>query len=742
MHVSFDKDLPDLDRFHHPRFEEGSGISDFDEIQNLLRTLRLSMQNESRAMALAKITCHIFDNAAIEVRPCDPFGVNIAGWEPDCVRYPWRMMQSVIRDWEMELYETEEGKEMLALCEDFRNSGAGWCYPDNCHSKPNWEDILALGLPGLRERVAHYRDEWIEKGEYDEEKRDFYESVLLVYDGFIRLLGRFADLTEKKLDESPKMPDLLRALRSLATGAPKDLYEVMLLTFLYALIQEYIMGIQARTLGNIDTLWRPYYERALADGTMTRDEVKELLKYFFMQYEMEANRNNQPVHFGGTDGEGGDLTNDLTFLMLEAYGELSIISPKVQIAVAESTPDALIAKCCDLIRTGHSSIVFANEEVGRASQKHLTSNSEDTKYLCLSGCYNFSMKDNVQPESVGLNLVKGIELAFYNGFDPNSGIAIGKKTGELSELSTFEDFYNAYLAQTLHLLDHSFTISDYYDRNFLHMSPAPLLSANYESSVKAGKDVYYNGSKYHNTVITVSCIGTTVDSLYAVKKYVYEQKAVTLSALRDILATNWEGHEALRETIANDKEKYGNNLDRVDAIAVDVMKKISDYIHSKKNWLGQSYATDGEGIDHGIRFGAQAGATPNGRYAGDQFSKNLQASFGCDRRGLLAYLASVTKIDAEDFPNGAPIDFALHPSAAEGDEGLATMVSLVRNTFRKGGSAIQCNVYSAEQLRDAQAHPENYKGLQVRLCGWSQYFNKLTRDEQEMLIRQIEMVPQ
>ena len=738
MHLNFEKDLPDLNRFKYPRYEENSGLTDFDEIQEKLEEMRVALRGEDRGKAIVAMTKFIFEKAAIEVRECDPFGVNIAGWEPGCERYPWRIMQKVILQWEQEIYESDEGRRAGELRQALRRTGAGWAYPDNCHSKPNWDDIFALGLPGIIDRAKKYRDEWIARGEYSEEKRSFYESVIEVYEAFIVLIGRFADCADKKAARSPKMADLRDALRSIASGAPQNLYEVMLLTFVYSLVQEYVMGIQARTLGHIDTLWRPYYERALADGSMTRAEVKELLKYFFMQYEMEANRNNQPIALAGTDGCGRDLTNELSYLMMEAYGELSIISPKVQIAVAESTPDEFLKLCCDLIRKGHSSIVFVNEEAGRAGQKFFSADPEDAKMLSLSGCYNFSLKENVQPESVGINFAKGVELVLYGGRDPGTGIELGVKTPDLSELDTFEKFYAAYMEQNLHIVDVAVEVSDFYDRNFVKISPAPMLSGNFDSAVRQGKDVYFNGAKYHNTVITVSCIASAVDSLYAVKKYVYDEGRLTLAELRDVLAANWSGHEELRCEIARDGEKYGNNIDKVDAFAVEIMKKTAEHVYAKRTPLGQSYAMDGEGIDHGITYGKKCGAYPDGRLAGDQFSKNLMPVFGCDRRGLLAYLNSVTKIDAEDYPNGAPIDFILHPTAVEGEEGLDVMLSLIRTTFKKGGSAAQCGVYSAELLRDAQEHPELYRGLQVRLCGWSQYFDKLTRDEQDMLIRQAE----
>ena len=265
-----------------------------------------------------------------------------------------------------------------------------------------------------------------------------------------------------------------------------------------------------------------------------------------------------------------------------------------------------------------------------------------------------------------------------------------------------------------------------------------MLSANFEHAIKQGKDVYFNGSKYHNTVITISCLATAVDSLFAVKKFVYDLGEITLAELKNALAANWVGYEALRERIAGDAEKYGNNLEGPDAIAADITKQVGEFILSHRTWLGHPYSPDAEGIVHGINYGKKTGATPDGRYAFDQLSKNLQSVFGCDRRGVLAYINSVTKIDAFLYPNGAPIDFVLHPTAVAGDEGLDVMVSLIRSTFKKGGAAIQGNVYSAELLRDAQKNPEKYKGLQVRLCGWNALFNNLKQVEKEEFITRSE----
>ena len=393
-----------------------------------------------------------------------------------------------------------------------------------------------------------------------------------------------------------------------------------------------------------------------------------------------------------------------------------------------------------MMRDGHTSIVFFYEEVGRDALRHLTDDEEDLNNLALSGCYNFSLLENAQAESAGLRFAKAIELALNNGVDPTTGLRVGPETGMAEEITDFDSFYRIFKTQMNRMIDDAVKIIAFYDTHQQFINPSLLLSANFENCVREAKDFLAGGSKYHNSVVTVSCLASAVDALYAVKKYVFDKKVITLAELRDALAANWNGYESLQFTIANDKEKYGNDIDAIDFIARDVMKQTAEYIMSKKTTTGHIYAADGEGITHGIWFGKRAGATPDGRMAGEQLSKNLQSVFGCDTSGVTAYIKSVTKIDATDYPNGAPIDFALHPTAVSGEDGLDVMVALVRTAFARGGSAVQGNIYDVKTLKAAQAEPEKYKGLQVRLCGWSQYFHKLTRDEQDMLIKQAEVI--
>ncbi len=731
----FERNFGEINIYDNPSYEPGTGIDTHEGLQKALMSLEARLDGCSHQTVKAEAMRLTMHDGAIALTPKSPFGVNIVGWLPTRKVFPYRMFDGIKQKWTADTYdESDYARELRQTRLLHISTGTGWSYPDVDHTKPNFEDILKLGIPGLLARSEVYRAKKISDGTYSEQDKVFYDSVKTVYDAVIHLFNRFADLCDKYNTEFA--PYIARALRSLATGAPTDLYEALLLTYLYQLIQEHLGGTQARSLGNVDMLWRPYYERDILQERLDRESAKVLIKYFYMQFQFQNHPNGQPIHFAGSMPDGSTCVSELSYVLLEAYGELNIVSPKVQIAIAENTPDEYIRAACDLLRTGHTSVVFCNEEVGKAAIRRYTDDEADINCPALSGCYNFSILDDAQPESAGFSLVKPVELAMNGGRDILTDKLVGFACTEPEDVITFEDFSALYKKQLTYIIDVITEIIDFYDERQLYLNPDPMLSACFDNSVREAKDFLYNGAKYHHSVVTMSCIASAVDSIWAVKKYVYDKKLLTLSEFRDILRANFEGHEDLLFTLKNDRVKFGNDIEDVDALAAEIMAFAADYIYSKKNTLGYRYARDSEGITRGIAYGQKSSASPDGRLAGEPFSKNLLPVFGMDRNGLTAYFNSVTKIDAVKLGNGAPIDFALHPTVVEGDNGLDIMLSIIRTVFAKGGSALQGNIYDTETLKAAQREPEKYEGLQVRLCGWSQYFNRLTKDEQDILIMQ------
>ena len=284
------------------------------------------------------------------------------------------------------------------------------------------------------------------------------------------------------------------------------------------------------------------------------------------------------------------------------------------------------------------------------------------------------------------------------------------------------------------MIDVSVTEVNTIESKYPKIFQSPILSGSYECCMKRGLDVYSGGADYNNSSISLFGIATFTDELLAIKRAVYIDKSVSLSELREILANNWQGNEALRNEIRGYEEKYGNGNPTADAFARDIIKFLSDNLNGRPNGRGGVYRLGLFSIDWIFSYGKALGASADGRYAGEPISKNLCASVGMDKKGVTGLIRSVLAQDHTLAPNGAVLDISLHPTSVSGEEGLEIMYSLLKLYFMGGGYAIQMNIVSRETLEAAQKEPEKYKNLQVRLCGWNVYFTDLEREVQNQLI--------
>ncbi len=707
----FDKERSKLDLYRNPNFEPGTGISDIKEIYKNVREFADTLEGESHPIIKAKCMEYILDNAAIEVNPLDWFGLNFCGWvirskslELGIDRHP---LYFLVERW---IVDPPQPPEVKAAIENVVETGTMAYGCDYHHSVPDWDSVIGLGFKGILERAEKYKNKHIEEGTLTPEKEDYYQSIDIVYNALIRILDRFYECAKKHINDDEKMPIMVECLGALRDGAPKTLYQYLMLTYLYHTFQEYLDYVQVRTLGNLDVDGYPFYKADLESGRLTKENAEELIRYFYEKFSQQGHQHGQPMYFGGFDENGDSLINELSYVMLEAFDKSCIVSPKLFIKVMPNTPDEFLKKALDMIRRGKNCIVFVNEELGCEMSRKLGRTEEETRRLVATGCNNFESRGNATtPEHVYVNLAKGIELAFNNGVDPISGAKMGCETGDVSEFKTFDDFRNAYLAQTDYLIDKALIISDFSDVLLEKTNPAPLYSGAMHESVKCGRDAYYNGAKYNNTNMFLSCHATVADSLMMVKKYVYDLKKYSIEELKKALLANWVGYEDMRDTLYNDTEKFGNDIESVDTIAVETIKHFSDKVMGRKNLRGGQYVANGESIWFSHRWADMCGATPDGRARGDLLSKNMSASIAQDRKGITAHIKSVTKIDATGLTHGCPFDYMLHPSAVKGEDGLNAMLGLLRVFMKRGGYGYQGNVQDAEILKDAQKHPKNIR---------------------------------
>ena len=740
----FEKDRDKLNLYLNPNFEPGSGIADRNAVVDGVLELLKSMEGEPHQLIKARAIEYVLDNAAIEVNPLDWFGFNFCGWytvaQADNAKIHRNIrgpLQVLCNYWEGELERTPE---FIDASENFAETGAGVFWPDYDHSVPDWDSVIGLGFTGLLKRVEDKHNEKIQNGTITPEQELYYTSVEIAYRAVLRICNRFLECAQKHINDDEKMPIMVECLENVCTSSPKTLYQYLTTTYFYHLFQEHVDRIQARTLGNLDVDGYPFYKADIEAGRLTKENAEELFRYFFEKYTNQGHTHAQPLYFGGFDENGDSLINELSYIMLDAYDKSCIVNPKLFVKVMPNTPDEFLKKALDMIRRGNNALVFINEELGCKISRKLGRTEEETRRLVGTGCNNFASRGKeTTPEHVYVNLAKGVELAFNNGVDFETGIRVGCETGDVKNFKTFEDFKNAYIAQTEKLIDKAFIISDFFDSHLLDINPALLYSGSMPDSVNSGKDAYFNGVKYTNTVMFLSCHATAADSLMMVKKYVYDKKKISIEGLYDALKNDWVGYEELRDEMLNDEEKFGNNIDTVDNLACEMLNHFTNKVTSRKNKRGGHFVVNGESIWWAHLWGDKCAATPDGRKRGDMLSKNMSATIGQDRKGITALIQSVTKIDATNLAYGCPFDYMLHPSAVKGEDGLNAMLGLLRTFMKRGGYGYQGNVQDADVLRDAQVHPEKYPNLQVRISGWSWYFTQMEKNFQDEFIRRAEM---
>ena len=258
--------------------------------------------------------------------------------------------------------------------------------------------------------------------------------------------------------------------------------------------------------------------------------------------------------------------------------------------------------------------------------------------------------------------------------------------------------------------------------------------------MRDGKNAIGNGMKYNLTVILQTGAGTAVDALAAVKEIVYEKREMTLAELGAVMAANWAGHDELRLRMRASRRKWGNNDPLANKLTHDLYHVFGEAVNGKPNSRDGTFFAAGHSIDYFVILGRGTGATPDGRKSGEEFSKNISPAPGADREGPTALIESIGAIDYHDIPCDIILDTTIHPTVVQGEKGLQAMRALVERYFAVGGCAIHFNVFSAEELRDAQAHPERYENLQVRVCGWNVRWNDLPRAQQDAYIRRAECV--
>lgn len=700
-------------------YRNGDGLIYLQEIINAIQENDEKNKDRSAMYRYARaMECYV-NTAALTFNPDNWFGFGICGY------YPGRRLAPVT-DLALEnsLHKKYiEGTEIQKISNELTLNGDitvayKWVFTDY-----NWTKFFELGFNGLKERADKYRIEKEKFEPLDSKTTEFYESIDIGFNAILKLLDRYIALTDNSKNE--KIVMMNNALKNLRCKPPCTLYEGLLFDYLFYYVGKNIEGIIPGGMGYLDSLCGSLYANDLKEGRLTREQAKELVKYFLLTWTYQRHGLGLPMGLGGSLANGQTAVNELTYIFLEAYDECNLLSPKMHILVSKNTPDQLLKKCADMYRRGHNSMVILNEEhLKEVWKKHFNVQDLEKHPVRSMGCFQLANEDMVScPLFTRINLPKVIDRLFED-------------ETVLAGIICFDDFKEAFLGKIKKLVNDCIKISEFNDSIVDGFSTGVIPSGTTEEALKQAKHYRAGGKKYNNTVIFIACPTTVFDSLIMVKKYVFDNKVVSLSGLKKALDADWVGYDDLHKSILADKDKFGNNIDWVDTISADIFSRIVNSTDNRKNRWGGKYNISIETIDWDVQFAKYVKATPDGRKAGEILSKGIVANRGQDRNGITAHIQSVSKLPLTDCIYSSPFEFVLHPTSVMGEDGLNSFVAMIRTCFELGAEGFEGNIIDVETMRKAQLEPEKFKTLQVRVCGWNLYFNDILKEQQEALIRQ------
>lgn len=585
------------------------------------------------------------------------------------------------------------------------------------------------------------------------------EAMAISCDAAILFAERHAELAEKMAAEEkdPKRKAELEKIASVCrwvpANAPRDMWEaIQMYWFVHLGTVTELNGWDSMNPGHIDQHLFPFYEKGVKDGTLTRDQAKELLCCLWIKF------NNQPappkvgitakesgtyndftnINIGGIDKDGNGVCNELSFMILEIQEELHELQPGLSIHIAHNTPDEFLHEGIKVIRQGHGYPSVFNPDTYVQELVRQGKSLEDAREGGCSGCIEVGAFGKEAYLLTGyLNNPKILEITLHNGIDPETGKKLGLETGDPREFKSYDELYEAWKKQMIYFVNMKLSVNNYIERMFSLYAPATFLSLFIDDCVKNGKDYYSGGARYNTQYIQCTGLGTITDSLSVYKKHVFEDKKFTMDQVITACDKNFEGEEKMRQFIINHTPFFGNDDDYADSIAVTVYNDLVKAIEGHPNTRGgKTYLNMLSTTCHNY-FGSVCGATANGRFAHFAISDGTSPAHGDDRMGPTAVIKSLGKLD-QTHSGGTLLNVRFIPALLRRDQDIAKFGELIREYFKLGGHHIQFNIVDTETLKEAQKNPDSFRDLLVRVAGYSDYFNDMTSQLQNEIIARTE----
>ncbi|HLP05786.1 MAG TPA: trans-4-hydroxy-L-proline dehydratase [Paludibacter sp.] len=649
---------------------------------------------------------------------------------------------------------------------------------------PEWKDAYAAGIftefmeqraPG--HTVAGYKifqkgmldimqdiDESMAKLDFvnDREaydKKEELKAMKIAANALIIFANRHADKldqlaeVEKDGNRKAELQEMARVCRRVPAHAPSTFHEVLQhYWFVHLGVVTELNPWDSFNPGRLDQHLNPFYQQEIAGGTLTKEWAVELLESFWVKF------NNHPsppkigvtaqesstytdfclINLGGVKPDGTDAVNEMSYILLDVIEEMRLLQPSSMVQLSRLNPDSFIDRAVKITKTGFGQPSIFNTDAIIQELLNQGKDVVDARNGGASGCVETGAFGTESYILCGyFNLPKILEVTLHNGFDTRTGKQIGLKTGEAATFSSYAQLLEAFKQQVEHFIRIKIIGNNTIEKIFMTHIPTPFLSLIIDDCVAQGKDYIQGGSRYNSNYIQGVGMGTMTDSLTALRKHVFEDKALTLPEFVKALTDNFEGHDELLYNLLYKTPKYGNDDEYADAQLVDVFNIYYEAVKGHLSPRGAEYRINLLPTTCHVYFGSVMHASTDGRKAGMPVSEGISPVQGSDRNGPTSVVKSAAKID-HLHTGGTLLNQKFSPGFFEDDTAIRKVSGLVRSYFRMNGHHIQFNVVNAATLRNAQKHPEKYRNLIVRVAGYSDYFNDLGPDLQNEIIERTE----
>ena len=589
------------------------------------------------------------------------------------------------------------------------------------------------------------------------EKRDELRGMSIMCDAIMILGERYAklarEMAEKETDSARKEELLQIAANCDVVPAhkPQTYWQaIQMYWFVHLGVTTELNPWDAYSPGRLDQHLNPFYEADIEAGRLDKTKAKELLECLWVKF------NNQPappkvgitlkesstytdfanINTGGITADGEDGVNDVSYLILDVMDEMKLLQPSSNVQISKKTPMKFLKRACEISRKGWGQPAFYNTEAIIQELLNAGKTIEDARLGGTSGCVETGCFGKEAYVLTGyMNLPKILELTLNNGFDKYTGKQVGLETGDPREFKTYEELFEAYKKQLHYMVD--VKVRGIIEKICAEHMPCPLMSSIVDDCIAKGKDYQRGGARYNTRYIQGVGIGTITDSLSAIKYNVYDNEKFSMDTLLKAMEANFEGYEAELNMVKNKTPKYGNDDDYADDIMKEVFNLYHGEVTGRPTVNGGEYRVDMLPTTCHVYFGEVMGASPNGRLAEKPVSEGISPEKGGDTNGPTAVIKSCAKMD-HLITGGTLLNQRFAPSVVQGEEGLDNMANLIRAYFNMDGHHIQFNVFDKNVLLAAQKNPDEYKDLIVRVAGYSDHFNNLSRALQDEIIGRTE----